>query len=182
MTLFLPRPFIQRLWPWTKNVERILRLAQPHPFAGSHLMMGSDYSGDHKASRFRVYCYLLADTDASPDWPLQRQLVRQRYLPDGRRMAFKSLGDKHRQRALVPFLEAAETIRGHIVALIVTKELTNICRGAQTTQMPCRRNLGSPENGVSHHLKLCSELHYVCGIFEPLVASTCQCYMDHRRV
>ena len=41
-------------------------------------------------------------------------------------MAFKSLGDKYRQRALVPFLEAAETIRGHLVGLIVTKDFTNM--------------------------------------------------------
>ena len=117
---------MQRLWPWTKNVERILRLAQPHPFDGPHLALASDFSGDHKASKFRVYCYLIADTNASPEWPRQRQMVRRRYLPDGRRMAFKSLGDTYRQRALIPFLEAAKTIRGHMVGLIITKELANM--------------------------------------------------------
>jgi hypothetical protein len=133
---------MQRLWPWTKNVERILRLAQPHPFAGRHLALGSDYSGDHKASRFRVYCYLVADTDASPQWPIRRQQVRRRYLPDGRRMAFKSLGDRYRQRALIPFLEAAETIHGHIVGLIVTKDFTNMAwRVAYSDDLPARFGL-----------------------------------------
>jgi hypothetical protein len=126
MTLFLPRSATQRLWPWTANVERILRSVQPRPFAGPHVALASDYSGDHKASRFRAYCYSIMDTEASPEWPRRRQSMRQQYLPDGRRMSFKSLGDKYRQRALVPFLQAADTIYGHIVCLVVTKSFDNM--------------------------------------------------------
>lgn len=41
-------------------------------------------------------------------------------------MSFKSLGDGLRQRALVPFLQSADTIDGHLVALVVTKKLGNL--------------------------------------------------------
>ena len=126
MALFLPRAALQRAWPWTKNVERILQATQPQQFPGSHLMVGSDYSGDHGNSRFRVYSYLVVDTDASASWPNVRRRMRQTYLRDGRRMSFKALGDKVRKRALIPFLETAEEFSGHLVAIVVTKELTKM--------------------------------------------------------
>src|SRR5436190_530310 len=137
MALFIPRSYLRHLWPWTANVERILRFVQPRPFKGSHLAFGSDYSGDHRTSRFRVYCFLIVDTNASPDWPRQRRKVRQHFLPDGRRMSFKTLGDRLRQRALTPFLEAAETIEGHLVGVIVTKSINNISmRAGWTDDLP----------------------------------------------
>lgn len=142
MALFIPRSTLQDIWPWTKNVERILRFAQPHPFTGSHLAFGSDYSGDHRTSGFRTYCFLIIDTDRSPDWPRRRKLVRQRFLSDGRRMSYKALGDKWRQRALVPFLEATESIDGHLVSLIVTKELSNMAiRAGYSDDLPAKLGL-----------------------------------------
>jgi hypothetical protein len=41
-------------------------------------------------------------------------------------MSFKALGDKQRQRALIPFLQAANCFQGHLVGLIVTKELARM--------------------------------------------------------
>jgi three-Cys-motif partner protein len=126
MNIYLPRSYLQTLWPWTKSVERILRHTQPRPFSGSHLAVGSDYSGNHKGSSFNTYCYLIMDTDRSPAWPRLRGEVRRQFLPNGRRMSFKNLGDGHRQRALIPFLQSADSISGHLVALVVTKQLSNL--------------------------------------------------------
>jgi hypothetical protein len=142
MNLYFPRSYLQTLWPWTKSVERILRYAQPRPFTGSHLAIGSDYSGDHKGSSYRTYCYLIMDTDASSDWPRLRSQVRRHFLPNGRRMSFKNLGDSHRRRALVPFLQSADTINGHLVALVVTKKLSNLSwRGLFDETTPKRLGL-----------------------------------------
>lgn len=41
-------------------------------------------------------------------------------------MSFKSLGDGYRKQALIPFLQSADTINGHLVALVVTKKLANL--------------------------------------------------------
>ena len=88
-----------------------------------------------------MYCYLISDTDKSPHWPKQRHEMRRQFLCDGRRMSFKSLGDRIRRRALVPFLETAETIEGHLVALVVTKKLSNMSiRAGWSTELP--RTLG----------------------------------------
>src|SRR5262249_27871720 len=119
-------------WPWTAAFKRQLRQLRAKPFSGSHLLFGSDYSGDHSGSRFRVYGFVIADADASPEWPARCGEVRRSFLVDGRRMSFKNMNDRHRRRALVPFLEAAEFLDGHVVAVAVTKDLERLSTGTNT--------------------------------------------------
>jgi hypothetical protein len=38
-------------------------------------------------------------------------------------MSFKKMNDAQRRRALIPFLEAAEYLEGHVVVVAVTKQL-----------------------------------------------------------
>jgi hypothetical protein len=119
-------------WPWTAAFKRQLHQLRANPFGGSHLLFGSDYSGDHGSSRFRVYGFVIADADASPEWPARCREVRRSFLVDGRRMSFKNLNDRHRRLALVPFLEAAEFLDGHVVAVAVTKDLERLSTGTNT--------------------------------------------------
>jgi hypothetical protein len=111
-------------WPWTRAFLEHLAELRPKPFHGPHLLFGSDYGGAHSKSPFRTYGFLIADAQASPDWPNRCRVVRDAFLKDGRRMSFKNLNDFHRQHALIPFLEAAETLDGHVVVVAVTKSLT----------------------------------------------------------
>lgn len=127
-----------RAWPWTKGFQRQLRLTRAVPFAGSHVLFGSDYSGEQPNSRYRVYGFIVADADASPDWPSQCREVRKAFLSDGRRMAFKNLNDGQRRRALVPFLEAAETFTGHVVTVAVNKELARLSTGVTSHELWAR--------------------------------------------
>jgi len=95
-------------------------------------MLGSDYSGDHATSRYRTYCFLVADADSSPEWPARTRRAREAHLTNGRRMSFKGLNDGQRRRALVPFLEAAEYLAGYVVGIVVSKELDRLSTGANT--------------------------------------------------
>jgi len=113
-------------WPWAEAFLRYLRQTRPAPFLGSHLMFGSDYSGDHAKSPFRIYGFLIADEDGSPEWPVRCHAVREKHLKDHRRMSFKNMNDGRRRRALVPFLEAAEYLQGHVVVVAVTKQLEHL--------------------------------------------------------
>lgn len=110
-------------WPWTTGFKRQLRQLRSKPFSGSHLLFGSDYSGDHSGSRFHVYGFVIVDADSSPEWPVRCGDVRRSFLADGRRMSFKNLNDRHRRLALIPFLKAAEFLDGHVVAVAISKEL-----------------------------------------------------------
>ena len=109
---------------------RYLLQMRDAPFGGSHLMFGSDYSGDHGTSEFRVYSFIVADEEGSPDWPPRCRAVRDAHLTEGRRMAFKNMNDGQRRRALIPFLEAAECLDGHVVVVAVTKKLVHLSASA----------------------------------------------------
>lgn len=117
---------VKAAWPWTAAFSKQLRALRPLPFHGSHLLFGSDYSGSHNGSQFRTYGFVVVDADASPEWPSRCRKSRSAFLPDGRRMAFKSLNDSQRRRALIPFLEASEAINGHVVVVAISKKLTRV--------------------------------------------------------
>jgi hypothetical protein len=98
-------------------------------------MFGSDYSGDHAESPFRIYGFLVADEDGSPQWPARCHAVREKHLKDGRRMSFKNMNDGQRRRALIPFLEAAEYLEGHVVVVAVTKQLRQMSSTPTSVQV-----------------------------------------------
>jgi hypothetical protein len=54
-------------------------------------------------------------------------------------MSFKNLNDRHRRRALVPFLEAAESLDGHVVAVAMPKDLERL--STSTNSMDLWENL-----------------------------------------
>src|ERR1035437_3394111 len=103
---------IPRAFPWVPQLRAILASSDVAPFIGSHILVGSDYTGRQRDSDYLVYAFLLADADQSPTWPQAREAVRRQYLQDGRRMSFKGLNDGQRRRALVPFLNAGDLFHG----------------------------------------------------------------------
>jgi len=119
----LPPRKLESAFPWTGPCLRIPRGSLPRPLPGPHLMIGSDCNGDHRRSDYRVYGYLMAHADHSPTYPQARRAVRDRFLPDGRRMSYKRLADGIRQKALLPFLQAAGRFRGICCAFVVRKDL-----------------------------------------------------------
>jgi len=98
-------------------------------------MLGSDYSAGRSGCKHDVYAFLIADEEASPEWPALRHAIRQNHLPDGRRLSFKRLADGQRQRALVPFLDAADSLTGHLVVLLVDKRLRGLSTGRNSLRV-----------------------------------------------
>jgi hypothetical protein len=111
----------EHAWPWLRGTKRILRATVPSALPGTHLISATDFSGTHSQSQFWVCSCLFANADLSPAWPTLRMFVRQKYLNDGRRMAYKALNDKKRQEALPSFLDAADTLSGIICTIAVDK-------------------------------------------------------------
>lgn len=131
----VPQLDLKRAWPWTAGFQRIIREVRPAPFSGSHLMFGSDYSGGHAGSRYSVYCFIVVDADASPDWPDSCRRVRKEFLRNGRTISFKGLNDGQKRRALVLFLEAAESLTGHVVAVITNKQFNRLSTGENSLEL-----------------------------------------------
>jgi hypothetical protein len=113
---------LRRVFPWGRSVQNILWQAQPAPFGRENLMIASDYGGEHKTASHLVYAFLVADTSPS-DWPRAIRRLRTSVLVDGRRMSFKRLNDPARRGALIPFLEAADTLTGHLIVVAVDKRI-----------------------------------------------------------
>jgi hypothetical protein len=93
------------------------------------MVIASDYSGQHKGALHEAYSFLVTTDSGMEEW--QDHLSRQRavWLPDGRRMSFKQLKDKVRQRALVPFLEAADLIRGNLITFLIDVRIESFIGG-----------------------------------------------------
>ncbi|MCX6096690.1 MAG: hypothetical protein NT125_08305 [Candidatus Bipolaricaulota bacterium] len=79
---------------------------------GPTLLLASDYGGEHKGAQFETLSFLLVDLQYQWLWEELRTKLRKRSLLQRRRMAFKSLGDAARRRAVVPFLRYANTLPG----------------------------------------------------------------------
>ena len=135
MPMLFSESDLARAWPWAEGLRTLLADIGPRVFSGSHLMVGSDYSGDHASKDYRVYAFLAVDTDASPTWPATRKAVRDSFLPDGRRLSFKKLGDKQRLAALGPFLQSTESFTGICVALMVHKRFERLSTAANTLSL-----------------------------------------------
>jgi len=95
------------------------------------LVVASDYGGEHRAAQWASYSYLITDRDAVAQWaPLVRSL-RKQLLPDGRRLAFKHLGDRIRMRALGPFLSVANDLRGLSASFLVHHQVASLFGSAR---------------------------------------------------
>src|SRR5262249_435431 len=112
--------------PWGRNVDRIMASGRHPEMHGSTLIFASDSAGLDPKSRYRADAFLCLDWDTSVEWEGARRHIRHTVLSDGRRMAYKSLGDAVRGKALVPFLEAALDIRGVLVVALVNKRIRNL--------------------------------------------------------
>lgn len=111
---------VRRLWGWGHSLQKILSLVEPYPIPGNDFIMASDYGGEHSTATHRIYCFLVVGSGIQ-NWRRSMAAIRTGALPDGRRMAYKRLGDSVRQNAFIPFLEAAANLDGHLVAIAVDK-------------------------------------------------------------
>jgi len=93
------------------------------------LLMGSDYSGDTAQAPYVVYSFLITSLEAWSKWEPKRVQVRQKFLSDHRRMSFKQLGDFQRQRALIPLLDAANSLEGISYTLAINKKSESFFSG-----------------------------------------------------
>lgn len=93
---------------------------------GESLVAVSDYAGEHATALWSTYCYVLAELDHAARWALETRQLRAKLLPDGRRMAFKRLGDRVRVRALPSFLAFANDLRGLLVCFAVQRRVASL--------------------------------------------------------
>jgi len=97
------------------------------------IIVASDDSGGHQAADFSAFSFLIFDWNASEKWSVLSSNVRERFLAHGNQeMGYKKLPNKNKnralgkQRALVPFLEAADCINGMAITFLVSKRVGSV--------------------------------------------------------
>jgi hypothetical protein len=93
---------------------------------GPTLFLASDFSGQHNLANYESYSFLLADLIYLWLWEDLRKEVRNKYLSNSRRISFKALNDRQKQRALIPFLKSANCIPGLSITLLVAKDIPSL--------------------------------------------------------
>jgi hypothetical protein len=77
------------------------------------LLVACDFAGSHSGPRYEAFAFLVGTTHQSHSWMGERMRVREEFLDD-REMSYKGLNDAKRQRALAPFLNAADLFPGNL--------------------------------------------------------------------
>jgi hypothetical protein len=93
------------------------------------LFIGSDSGGQHSDAEYEVTGFLCSNREALADWEAARSRLRETMLPNQRRMSYKGLNDKHRQRALLPFLAAANRIPGLLFLVAIDRRIESVFQG-----------------------------------------------------
>jgi hypothetical protein len=106
--------------------EKLYPRTFPDLRQNSMLILASDYSGEAKYSRFDALAFLILNRYGDKDWRTLREEVRQQYLRDSRTISYKKLSDERRRQALLPFLEAANSIDGLITVILIDKQIGSL--------------------------------------------------------
>jgi hypothetical protein len=115
--------------------ENFIRIENTHDsslpnFAGcKSLLVGSDYSGEERNAPYAVYSFLFISLESWSAWEPKRLEIRKRFLSDSRRMSFKKLNDSQRYRALIPLLEAANSLSGLSFTVAINKNCESLFSG-----------------------------------------------------
>lgn len=104
-----------------ESFEESCRGAFPNVKRGNTILIAADFSGSHRGQLFDTYSFIIFDIDRNLSWRAGQREFRAEVLRSSRRMAFKSLNDKQRRDALVPFLDLADAIEGWLVTFAISK-------------------------------------------------------------
>jgi hypothetical protein len=92
----------------------------------SELLVACDFAGSHKGAKFEGFGFLIGAIAGAAAWMEKRRQVRESFLSDGRRMAYKSLNDERRRKALLPFLAAANAFPANLFVFLISKEIRQL--------------------------------------------------------
>ena len=89
-------------------------------------LLACDFAGAHAEAQYESFAFLLGAIGQTGPWMGARGEVRDQLLNGRGEMSYKGLNDARRQRALAPFLMAANLFPGNLVVLMVNKKLKRL--------------------------------------------------------
>jgi hypothetical protein len=110
----------RKVWGWGHSIQKIIAASEPPRRETNRVLIASDYGGNHAKASHLIYCYLIVK-GGGREWISAVQSARREHMLNRGAMSYKRLGDPARQNALVPFLQAAGNLDGHLVSIAVDK-------------------------------------------------------------
>jgi hypothetical protein len=89
-------------------------------------LLACDFAGAHADAQHESFAFLLGAIGQTGPWMEARGEVRDQLLSGRGEMSYKGLNDARRQRALAPFLMAANLFPGNLVVVMVSKKLKRL--------------------------------------------------------
>ena len=120
---------------WNGLSESLVEMERKNPEllpdvrAGGEIVVASDYSGQNKGA-YQALSFVFLHLPGNEDWERRRIEFRSRYLPVDEQMSYKDLAPGHQKdRALFPFLEAADTIKGLCITFLMSRTVKSVFVG-----------------------------------------------------
>lgn len=112
----------------SSSISAALKIRPDHGslVTSADLIIASDWSGLQNGALFEVASHLIVGWDAIPLWDQARSVSRSLFAADGRRMAFKSLGDKQRLDQLPSFVASADLLSGVLLTIAFDKQISSM--------------------------------------------------------
>lgn len=110
---------------WRNSIARRggeLTAGLPQLGEPGRLLLATDYGGDHQIAQapLRCHSFLVVNLEQAHGWDAARRRLRRGQLAQ-RTMAYKSLADGVKARALPPFLSLADGLNGLLLNVLIEK-------------------------------------------------------------
>lgn len=125
-------PVVQAIETHIRTQTTAYPRVMPDLTEGGMLIAASDYAGSHRDGRYDVIGCVVTSRAAWERWEGLRRRVRQTYRLGVRRISYTKLNDRHKLRALSPFLQAISTVEGVICCVAINKALPSFFDAAGT--------------------------------------------------
>lgn len=138
------------------------KLNIPDLRGSKRIMLLSDYRDADSNCDFDIIALAFVDAHSLPEWERGRRAWRNSWLPDGRRLAYKSLaGDDLKLKSLPGFLSLADHLHGLLVVVAVHKQITALT-SENGPLFPVRDQHGMMSRWKKHTLEKATRiLHFV---------------------
>lgn len=90
------------------------------------LFVCSDTGGEHRASRFTTFSFVILPVERLASWNRQVVRIRQKFGLRDRRIGYSRLGDRRRRAAVAEFCVCSNAIPGLSVSVVVDKRIESI--------------------------------------------------------
>ena len=161
---------------WVRSFNKIIKSINPPFIQGDTILISSDYSGDHPKSKYSVFSLVAIDLSKVGAWDMKRRGIRAKFLANDRRISFKALNDIHKRQAMPQFTEAANSLHGLMVNVVLNKGIADIVYSEQLRKIVTELKLIQHNWSRSSFKRMSTLLHFVALVIGGMIRKSQNVY------